>query len=66
LIRFFPAADADIAPLLFHADDAVDLAVIHEMADLVVTEAAFGALEKEDRHGLPHAFAGSSLVSKRQ
>jgi hypothetical protein len=44
----------------------VDLAVIHEMADLVVTEAAFGALEKEDRHGLPHAFAGSSLVSKRQ
>jgi hypothetical protein len=55
LIRFFPAADADIAPLLFHADDAVDLAVIHEMANLAVTEPAFGALEMEDRHRVPHA-----------
>jgi len=44
-----------MAALLFQADDAVDLALVHEVADLAVAEAAFGALEAEDRHRVPHA-----------
>ena len=40
--------DADDASVLLKADDAVDLGLGHG-AELVITQAAFGALEPEHR-----------------
>ena len=44
-----PAVDADQPPLLFQADNAIDLCFGDQVADLVVAKATLGALEAE--HG---------------
>ena len=51
-LLFFPAVQPDQPPLLFETDDAVDLGLARQMADLTVAEAAFRAVEADYHRGL--------------